>query len=227
MKVTSMVSSLIFIIIMSSVALRFELTYVLDHGVFNWMMAHFGEPQMVFNHGLFNDYMTFVATYGDVLTFVILTIIGAVILMVKKYYLFALWMLATVASGGIIGFILKALLHRLRPYDHLLNDTGFSFPSGHSLSSTLFIMLIVLVFIPKIRQQFLRWSLVAVVMILWMSILFSRLYFHAHFITDVIGGVTFGLFWVNMSLMLYQLNKQRFDVSKYIKNAKAFHIVYH
>ncbi|WP_371130646.1 phosphatase PAP2 family protein [Staphylococcus hyicus] len=210
---------------MSSVALNFKLTFTLDHGVFKWFMQQFGEPHMVFNHGFFNGYMTFVATYGDVLTFVILTIIGVLILMVKKYYLFAFWMLGTVASGGILGFILKDLFHRLRSYDHLLNDTGFSFPSGHSLSSTLIVMLLFIVFIPKIRHRLVRWSTFSVVMILWISILFSRLYFHAHFITDVIGGVTFGIFWVNMSLMLYRLYKLKFDLRKYFKHAKVFEII--
>ena len=32
--------------------------------------------------------------------------------------------------------------------------------------------------------------------ILWLSILFCRLYFHAHYFSDVIGGTSLAIIWV-------------------------------
>lgn len=209
---------------MTSVIFNLRLTHVIDHQTFNFFMTQFGEPTMNFHQSLFNSYMTFVASYGDVLTFVILTIMTSIVLIVKKYYVFALWILGTVAGGGILGILLKNVLHRHRPYDHLLNDSGFSFPSGHSLSSTMIALLLLMVFIPKIHRTILRRSAIIIVTVLWVSILFSRLYFHAHFISDVLGGTSLGILWVTLSLMLYSRLHLYFHHLKWLAHGKVFKV---
>ncbi|WRN05124.1 phosphatase PAP2 family protein [Staphylococcus aureus] len=83
-------------------------------------------------------------------------------------------------------------LHRDRPYDHLIQDSGFSFPSGHALASTMVIMILLFLILPQLTQYVLRIILQIVIVVIWLSILFSRLYFHAHYFTDVLGGVTLG-----------------------------------
>ena len=224
MKGLIIFSSFIFIIMMTSVIFNLPLTHGIDYQIFNWLMNQFGEPTMTFHQSIFNSYMTFVASYGDVLTFVILTIVASIILMIKKYRLFAMWILGTVAGGGILGMVLKNVLHRHRPYDHLLNDSGFSFPSGHSLSSTMIVMLLIMVFIPKIHRKMLKWSTNTVVIVLWLSILFSRLYFHAHFMTDVLGGTSLGILWVTLSLMFYERLHPYFNHLKWFEQGKYFNL---
>lgn len=99
MKKICILSSTLFIVVMTSVIFNLRLTHVIDHQTFNFFMTQFGEPTMNFHQSLFNSYMTFVASYGDVLTCVILTIMTSIVLIVKKYYVFALWILGTVAGG--------------------------------------------------------------------------------------------------------------------------------
>ncbi|WP_145456274.1 phosphatase PAP2 family protein, partial [Staphylococcus epidermidis] len=80
------------------------------------------------------------------------------------------------------------IIARPRPYNHLLVDHGYSFPSGHSNASTLFALAILLVVIPLIKNKAIRYSIAIVVVIFWIGVLSCRLYFHAHYLTDVIGG---------------------------------------
>ncbi|WRN84589.1 phosphatase PAP2 family protein [Staphylococcus aureus] len=46
--------------------------------------------------------------------------------------------------------------------------------------------------LPQLTQYVLRIILQIVIVVIWLSILVSRLYFHAHYFTDVLGGVTLG-----------------------------------
>lgn len=193
---TMIISFIVLVFTMLGVCLHIGFVHKIDLAAFNWFDRMFEEPAMNYNGGWFNDIMTIVASYGDVLTFVLLSIAGAIILIVKRYYLLSLWILATVGFGGILGVILKAVFHRSRPYDHLLVDTGFSFPSGHSLSSTLIAMILLSVVMPKFSNKALRYTAYVMIAVLWGSILFSRLYFHAHFLTDVLGGTALGILWV-------------------------------
>lgn len=56
-------------------------------------------------------------------------------------------------------------------------------------------------------------------LILWISVLICRLYFHAHYLSDVVGGVTLGLTWIALWLMVYPL----FERIKFKKNKDAIH----
>ena len=94
---------------------------------------------MNFKGNWFNDFMTFLASYGDIATFITLTLIIATIVLIKRRFLLAIWLPTTVASAGIIGIALKDIIHHSRP-DHLTIDAGFSFPSGHALTSTIVIL---------------------------------------------------------------------------------------
>ena len=61
---------------------------------------------MNFKGNWFNDFMTFLASYGDIATFITLTLIIATIVLIKRRLL-AIWLPTTVASAGIIGIALK------------------------------------------------------------------------------------------------------------------------
>lgn len=219
-----LISGTIFILTMLGTFWHLPLFRLMDKGTFNWFDRMFEEPQMNFKGGLFNDYLTLVASYGDVVTFVIMTVIIAVVLWIKRYYLMGIWLLITVGLGGILGIIFKDVIHRARPYDHLLVDTGFSFPSGHSLSSTLIVVILFTVFLPKISNRFLKIGSGILIAILWVSILFSRMYFHAHFVTDVIGGVSLGITWVMASILIFRLLTPALADISWLHNGRIFNV---
>lgn len=98
---------------------------------------------------------------------------------------------ATMAAAGVLTLGVKHLLGRHRPPAVFVVgpiDTGYSFPSGHTLFSTVFIGLVVMLVVwPRTR---LRGRAVAVAA--WVAasgaIGASRIYLGYHWTTDVIAG---------------------------------------
>ncbi|HFG0327931.1 phosphatase PAP2 family protein [Staphylococcus aureus] len=205
LNLISLISTIFFFIIIVSIILKHSFVKSMDINLLHWFNATFGEPQMNYSNGMFNDFMTASATYGDISTFIIITIVISLVALFRRQFIFSLWTLSTVAIGGILGIILKYVFHRARPYDHLLSDSGYSFPSGHSLTSTLVILMILLILIPHLKRKSLKILFTSLLIFFWIGILFSRLYFHAHFLSDVLGGVTFSISWLTLSYTLYKL----------------------
>lgn len=91
----------------------------------------------------------------------------------------------------LCNFILKPLVHRVRPCDLLPEVTlliphpsDYSFPSGHTAAS--FTAVAALWLAGKKR-------LAGATLVLGVFIAFSRLYLYVHFPTDILGGVLVGL----------------------------------
>ena len=161
-----------------------------------------GNPTMNYSSSIVNNILTFLATYGGARYLVIFTCLIAFFLFVKRHYFLAFWFLGSISTGGVIGIYFKKLFHRTRPIEHLSLDNGFSFPSGHAVASTLFFLAILLVFLPRIKKESIRRWLTGLTYVVWIGILFSRLYFQAHFLGDIIAGVSFGTFWTISTLFV-------------------------
>jgi len=98
-----------------------------------------------------------------------------------------------------IAALLKLIFRRKRPYhmsntiinytnknhDSLLNV--FSFPSGHTFSSTIFCLLM----LKKYPNEFV-FNIIAIL------VGFSRVFLGVHYPTDIIGGMVFGFLFYNI-----------------------------
>lgn len=92
----------------------------------------------------------------------------------------------------IIG--LKALFSRPRPLDiMLIDETGYSFPSGHSMGSLGFYgYFIYLVYKSKLTKDK-KEVLISFLSLLILLIGFSRIYLGVHFASDVLAGYTLSI----------------------------------
>lgn len=225
-NVLTMISLLLFVLLTIGVEWHIKFFQRIDLWTFHWWFQHFGEPQMNFSSGWQNSYFTFFAQYFDVVTIVALTLLSACVFAFRKYYALALWLPIVVGSGGVIGMIFKDVIHRPRPYDHLLIDSGFSFPSGHSLASSLWFIIVIFILLPHVKEKYRSYAVVlgALCIMTWLSILISRLYFHAHFLTDILGGLSLSLFWVMVAVRIYVDLLEPF-VSRYVPSAKKFNMI--
>jgi undecaprenyl-diphosphatase len=110
-------------------------------------------------------------------------------------------LVAIVALGRGLSEAQKYWVARVRPdlEPHLVVVRTSSFPSGHATSSMIFYLTLALVLTAGTR-----WHRVAVVGAILLSILIgtSRVMLGVHWPSDVIGGWSFGMLWVLLTLRL-------------------------
>jgi len=98
----------------------------------------------------------------------------------------------TISAGKTRYFVLavaKAFFHRGRPTGSLVGTVGASFPSGHAVTGAATAVALVLVLMPAGPARR-RWERVAVAFAFVMAT--SRVYLHAHWLSDVVAGVLLG-----------------------------------
>jgi membrane-associated phospholipid phosphatase len=100
----------------------------------------------------------------------------------------AAFALAVLTSEILIGTI-KAAVDRPRPPGSLIETSGAAFPSGHAIATAVTAVGLVLVLAPPGRERW-RWEVRAVEFTAVMAL--SRVYLHAHWLTDTIAGALLG-----------------------------------
>lgn len=99
--------------------------------------------------------------------------------------------------------IIKHLIHSARPTGLFQTPIGFSFPSGHATAS-VGILGFFAVLITRGRSLPWRWTIYSLVSLLTISIIFSRIYLGAHWLTDVIGGALLGSICFGLVTLSYR-----------------------
>jgi undecaprenyl-diphosphatase len=111
---------------------------------------------------------------------------------------FALALLLVILVGRGLSEVQKYWIARARPdfEPHLVVVKTSSFPSGHATSSMIFYLVLALALAPHGRRR----RAAAAAILLSMLIGTSRVMLGVHWPSDVIGGWSFGLFWVLATL---------------------------
>ena len=113
-------------------------------------------------------------------------------------------LVATVPGGILLGEGMKLLVHRQRPYvvGPLVDWSGYSFPSGHTIGATLLYGMLALMVVSYIRPR--RWRIATILLACFtvMMVAFSRVVLGAHYLSDVLGAMTLGATWLALCTSL-------------------------
>lgn len=94
----------------------------------------------------------------------------------------------------ILNLFLKNIVERPRPIGYrLIDETGYSFPSGHSMISAAFYGLIIYFIWKNVKNTKLKYVLCILLSILIVLIGISRIYLGVHYASDVLGGFTISI----------------------------------
>ncbi|HGJ3707280.1 TPA: phosphatase PAP2 family protein [Streptococcus pneumoniae] len=112
----------------------------------------------------------------------------------KRWKIESFFMLGNLALAGLLIVTFKNIYQRPRPAIlHLVEEKGFSFPSGHSLAVTLMVGTLIVILSQRIKDQVWR-KIVQIVLGLYLvSVLVSRVYLGVHYPSDVLASFCVGL----------------------------------
>lgn len=122
---------------------------------------------------------------------------GAICLIVIAILLFVIIKnrkigIAIIANLGIVTILnqlLKRILQRPRPEEfRIINESGYSFPSGHSMVSMAFYGFLIYLIYKNVKNKYIKWILITVLGLLIISIGISRIYLGVHYTSDVLAG---------------------------------------
>jgi len=148
-------------------------------------------------------FMVLMTQLGDGVVIVLVSTVVLIMLMWQRNWRAAGYWVAAVAFGQLVATLFKLILQRPRPIPELYDGiSAFAFPSGHAtMSMVVYGFLAVL-----IAHQFSalhRWLAYALAALLITSIAVSRLYLGAHWLSDVLGGLSLGLVWISLLGIAY------------------------
>ncbi len=144
---------------------------------------------------------------GAALTSVALAAV-VVLLVRKQFALAAIWVLAA-GGGDLLNNGLKGHFNRARPEmaqrdPSVAHLHSLSYPSGHAMGSAIGLGMYVYLVLRAMRQRSSKFALAGALILLVISIGFSRIYLRAHWCSDVLGGFAMGACWLLLCLAIYE-----------------------
>ena len=102
------------------------------------------------------------------------------------------------ASSAFVNHLIKEIVQRPRPPIELrmVEESSFSFPSGHAMTSTAFYGLIIYFVFKNVKDKKVRNTICITLSILVFFIGISRIYLGVHYASDVVAGFAFGIVYL-------------------------------
>lgn len=128
----------------------------------------------------------------------------------QPYWAAAVWL--TVFGGMLLNKYLKLVFYRPRPrlFDPILSLTGYSFPSGHTMSATVLYGVLAVLLVTRVKRKSSKVVVAILASVLIGLVGFSRMYLGAHYLSDVLGAFAEGLAWMSLCLTaVYSLWRHR------------------
>lgn len=101
------------------------------------------------------------------------------------------YLVLNLLSATLIVKLLKELFKRARPAWKWIEQGGFSYPSGHTISALVLYGTLILIINKKLNNSLKKPLIVVCVLMIVLTGL-SRIYFGAHFFTDVLASMILG-----------------------------------
>jgi undecaprenyl-diphosphatase len=159
--------------------------------------------------GIENNTFTFIAKslsyFFEPMNCVILLLIISLSLWIKKYKKEAIFIASASVIGAVLIYILKNALTRIRPLNSIIEETGFSFPSGHATISLILFGCLIYYTIKRLKQKSAKTIIIILSSALILLIGFSRIYLRVHWFSDVIAGFLLGVFIISLTIIIQKL----------------------
>ena len=192
--ILNIVSLLVFIFILYCVTSDNYLT-VVDQ----WVNIHIIEIQTP----SLTTILAFITNLSGLVGNSIVAVFVMLFLSYKKWYKERLFYLLSFSGAVILFAGIKQIVARTRPHSELIDVINYSFPSGHSTLTMTTSLLVYFIFVRKLTSSLAKNSLLAVCIAWAICIAFTRVYLNVHWLSDIVAGLTLGIFWVTFMRLYF------------------------
>jgi membrane-associated phospholipid phosphatase len=136
--------------------------------------------------------------------------IGIVVFALALFFAWKRWwpslviLIIAVPGGMLLNEWLKVVVQRERPFVEgpFVDWSGYSFASGHTIGATLLYGQLLLFVLPSLKAR--HWRLLSILSAISLVVIvgFTRIALGAHFLTDVLAAIFFGIVWLALCVAL-------------------------
>lgn len=168
-----------------------------DEGILRWVET-LRTPFM-------NLMMLDVTALGGLALTIVLGLLAIAVFLVANDPAAAIHLFLTSAGGFYISIFTKSIIARPRPtiIPQLIHASGFSYPSGHSITSAAIYLTMAILACRHFKPIKTRIVLLALAGIMITLISFSRIYLGVHYPSDTMSGALIGLAWALFMAALF------------------------
>lgn len=154
-------------------------------------------------NNIFTTIFKIITNLGGVYCLIIIAMASAIFIKNKKI---AFAIPLNLILSTMLNLLLKNIVERPRPIGYrLIDETGYSFPSGHSMVSAAFYGLIIYFIWKNVKNEKLKYIACILLSILIAIIGISRIYLGVHYATDVLGGFTISIIYLIIFTSAYKM----------------------
>ncbi|WP_246063129.1 phosphatase PAP2 family protein [Paenibacillus ehimensis] len=164
---------------------RFDRTYM------EWIQSHISPKLTALMKGI--------TGLGSFQTLSVLLLVSVSLMVWRKKKWEALFFVVAVTGGMLFNQLLKRIFERERPtLRRIVEETGYSFPSGHSMASIVFYGMLAMLLLMFVKSPALKLLIAVTASILIVMIGVSRIYLGVHYPSDVAAGFAAGAAWLTV-----------------------------
>lgn len=128
------------------------------------------------------------------------------LLLRKRVYGMVLVLIAVAGGYGLNTWIKHAVGRERPPFSH---EAGFSFPSGHAMMSSIYLLLAAYFLGQEVKQRFARFLLYGISILLALLTGISRLTRQVHYPTDVLAGFALAASYLSLCIIVYEVFQKK------------------
>lgn len=161
-----------------------------------------------------NSMMLDITALGGLALTIVLGVLSILLFLLSKDRAGALHLTLTAVGGFFISSWAKNLILRPRPsiIPSLIKVSGFSYPSGHAVTSACLYLTMAILACRHFKSHKSRVLLLIMAGMMISLISFSRIYLGVHYPSDTLSGAFIGLSWALLTAALF--TKTHFGKSK-------------
>lgn len=141
----------------------------------------------------------------------LITIIITGLFVIKKDWYHTLFFLIVSVGGVFLNFLLKMVFQKERPggdisyievFNFSLEIPSYSFPSGHTMRSTILLLFLIYLSFRLIKNTTLKIIAFITCIVLMIGVALSRIFLDAHFLSDTIGALSISIVWFSLVYLM-------------------------